>query len=169
MFDFQAFSNDPAPPKAVGDVSVWSGLSFKHGETWAVTSDDTLCWSWQDYYFESAFDHSEIVEIYKRFRPPGGLIYINEHGHIWGNINRENVPASEQERIGKAFSEWQQTASNAERRLVTRRLKRMESKSAPDGLLPMYFGHLSQYDEGLIPKPVVNDEHYFTDTAKDLD
>lgn len=168
-FDFQAFSNDPTPPESIGNVSVWSGLPFKHGETWAVTSDDTLCWSWQDYYFESAFDHPEIAETYKRFRPGGGLIYINEHGHIWGNVNREDVPASERELIGKAYSEWERTASNAEQRLVTRRLERMKSESAPDGLLPVYFGHLSQFDDGLIPKPIVDDEYYFTDEAKDLD
>lgn len=168
-FDFQAFSNDPTPPSDIGEVSVWTGLPFKHGETWAVCSDDVLRWSWQDYYFESAFDHPELAETYKRFRPAGGLIYLNEHGHVWGNINREDVPASERDRVGKAYGEWQQTASNAEQRLVTRRLKRMESDSAPDGLLPVYFGHLSQYDDGLVPKSVVKDKTYFTDTAMELD
>lgn len=168
-FDFRDFSNDPNPLATIGEVRVWTGLPFNHGETWAVTTDDVIRWSWQDYYFESVFDHPELVATYKQLRPPGGRIYINEHGHVWGNVDRSEVPTSSRDRVAKAFRDWQRSASNAERRLVTRRLERTESVAVSDGLLPMYLGHLSQFDDGLVPKPVVRDKTYFGDTAMDPD
>lgn len=168
-FDFAEISNDPTIPADPEDITVWTGLPFKHGETWAVCTDDVLRWSWQDYYFESAFDHPELVEACKSLRPEGGLIYINEHGHIWGNVDRETVPSGKESRVREAFQEFQRTASNAERRLVTRRLKRMESESNPSGLLPVHIGHVTQFDGDIIPKPVVNDNRYFGDTAVNAD
>lgn len=148
-FDFSEISNDPPKP-AKGELNVWTGLPFKHGETWAVCTDDKLRWTWQDYYFESAFDHPELVDAYKSLRPRGGRIYVNEHGHIWGNINREAVPESERHRIQAAFKNWSQTASNAERRLVNRRLEHTKSNNVEDGLLPVHIGHLSQFDGGIV-------------------
>lgn len=163
-FDFTEISNDP-PRISNGELSVWTGLPFNHGETWAVCTDDKLRWSWKDYYFESAFDHPELVAAYKSIRPPGGRIYINEHGHVWGNVDREVVPERELNRVQEAVSTWNEKASNAERRLVNRRLKHTESEDVPDGLLPMYFGHLSQFDGGIVPKPVVSDNSYFGASA----
>ncbi len=168
-FDFQEFSNNPTPPPEIGELRVWSGLPFNHGETWAVCTDDVLRWNWQDHYFESAFDHPEIVATYKTIRPVGGRIYINEHGHIWGNIDRNEVPKNEKTKISQAFQNWQRKASPAEKRLVTRRLKRTESEAAKDGLLPVYLGHVSQFDDGLIPKPVVDNKSYFRDSTTDPD
>jgi hypothetical protein len=168
-FDFEEISNDPTPPSNTNAVEIWTGLPFNHGETWAVCTDDVLRWSWQDYRFESAFDHPELVAAYKSLRPEGGRIYINEHGHIWGNVDRDTVPSSERGRIRDAFDEWERTASNAERRLVTRRLNRTESEAAANGLLPVYLGHISQFDGGIVPKPVVTDNSYFGDSAMDPD
>lgn len=168
-FDFQEFSNDPTPRPTEEEMSVWTGLPFNHGESWSVCTDDTIRWNWQDYYFESAFEHPELVEAYKRLRPVGGVIYINEHGHVWGNVDRNEVPSGERECVVNAFREWQQSATNAERRLVTRRLKRTESDAVPDGLLPVYLGHLNQFDDGVVPKPIVDDKNYFNDTAMDPD
>lgn len=168
-FDFTEISNDPQPPSNPYEITVWTGLPFKHGETWAVCTDDVLRWSWQDYYFESAFDHPEMVEQYKSLRPEGGLIYINEHGHVWGNVNRETVPSDTASSVRRAFEEFQRTASNAERRLVTRRLNRMESETNPSGLLPVHLGHVTQFDGGLVPKPIVDDNRYFGDTAMQPD
>lgn len=167
-FDFLDFTNDPDSP-APGEVSVWTGLQFNHGETWAVCSDDVLRWTWQDYYFESAFDHPQIVQTYKKYRPLGGRIYINEHGHVWGGVDKNDVPADAQDQVGRAFTEWQQSASTAEKRLVERRLRRTESEDAENGLLSIHLGHLSDFDDGMVPKPVVTDSRYFNDTAMDSD
>lgn len=168
-FDFTEISNNPPQPDTIGEVTVWTGLPFNHGETWVVCTDDVLRWSWQDYYFESAFAHSDLVEAYKSLRPEGGRIYINEHGHIWGNVDRGSVPASKRDQVMAAVDEWQSTASNAEQRLVTRRLNRTESEAVPDGLLPVHIGHVTQFDNGIVPKPVVNDNRYFGDSAMETD
>ncbi|GGC73127.1 hypothetical protein [Haloferax sulfurifontis] len=168
QFDFEVVSNDPATIDP-GEIQVWRGLPFKHGETWAVCSDDVLRWTWRDYYFESAFDHPDIVTTYKRLRPMGGRIYINEHGHIWGGIDRSVVPAGEQPRVAEAFTTWQQSATSAEKRLVERRLERTQSQAVENGLLPVHLGHLSQFDDGMVPKPVVTDKRYFRDTVRDPD
>jgi hypothetical protein len=169
-FDFKEFSNNPSPPNTAGDLSIWTGIPFRtHGEVWSVCTDDVLRWRWQDYEFESAFDHPELVTAYKSLRPEGGIIYINEHGHVWGNIDRDTVPSGERSRIRDAFKEWKRTASNAQQRLVTRRLNRTESEAAPNGLLPVYLGHISQFDGGIVPKPVVTDNSYFGDSAMDPD
>ena len=167
-FDFDAFTNDPVAGGR-DDIRVWSGLPFGHGETWAVCSDDALRWTWRDYYFESAFDHPDIVTAYKRLRPMGGRIYINEHGHIWGNVDRGVVPAGEEVRVDEAFRNWQQSAKPAEKRLVERRLQRTTSDAVENGLLPVYLGHLSEFDDGMVPKPVVTDNMYFTDSGMDPD
>lgn len=168
-FDFTEISNNPPHPRTFKDVSVWTGLPFNHGESWAVCTDDVIRWNWRDYYFESAFDHPELVDAYKSLRPKGGRIYVNEHGHIWGNINRETVPSSRRERIMAAVEEWRESASNAEQRLVTRRLNRTENDDAPDGLLPIHLGHVTQFDGGIVPKPIVNDQRYFGDSAMEAD
>jgi hypothetical protein len=157
--------NYPEPSPDKGDISVWTGFPFKHGETWSVCYDDVVRWKWQDYEFESAFDHPELVEYYKQIRPRGGRIYINEAGHIWGNLNREDVPRSESQRVTEAIKDWKRNASDAGKRLVKMRLDETESRAADDGLLPVYLGHLSQFDDGLVPKPVVDDKRYFIDTS----
>lgn len=169
IFDFTEISNNPPRPDVTGEVTVWTGLPFNHGETWVVCTDDVLRWSWQDYYFESAFDHPDLVEAYKSLRPQGGRIYINEHGHVWGNVDRDSVPLGKREQVTAAVKEWQATTSNAEQRLVTRRLNRTESDAVPDGLLPVHFGHVTQFDSGIVPKPVVNDNRYFGDSAMETD
>lgn len=168
-FDFEDVSNDPSRPRSPDDIGIWTGLPFDHGETWVVCSDDVLRWTWQDYYFESAFDHPELVAAYRRLRPEGGRIYVNEHGHVWGNVDRDSVPEENRDRVRKAFEEWRRDATNAERRLVTRRLERTSSDTVPDGLVPVHLGHVTQFDDGLVPKPVVSDKKYFSDSSMDAD
>ena len=168
-FDFTDFSNDPDPLTAQSAIRVWTGLPFHHGESWSVCSDGVLRWRWQDYQFESVFDHDELVAKYTRFRPEGGRLYINEHGHIWGNVNQRTVPAEINSEVMEAYQTWRETADPAAQRLVTRRIQHTESDDAPDGLLPTYLGHLSQFDNGATPKPVISDKRYFTTTARDAD
>lgn len=168
-FDFTDFSNDPDRLASQSAICVWTGLPFHHGESWSVCSDNVLRWRWQDYQFESVFDHDELVDKYTRFRPEGGQLYINEHGHVWGNVNRRTVPAEMNSEVMEAYRTWERTADPAAQRLVTRRIQHTESADAPDGLLPTYLGHLSQFDDGVAPKPIVSDKRYFTTTSRDGD
>ena len=168
-FDFTDFSNDPNLLSTQSAIRVWTGLPFHHGESWSVCSDGVLRWRWQDYQFESVFDHDELVVKYTRFRPEGGRVYINEHGHIWGNLNRRTVPGDMESEVMEAYRTWRETADSAAQRLVTRRLQHTESDDAPKGLLPVYLGHLSQFDQEAAPKPIVSNRRYFVAAARGAD
>jgi hypothetical protein len=71
--------------------------------------------------------------------------------------------------VMEAYQNWREAAGPAAQRLVTRRLQHTESEDAPDGLLPVYLGHLSQFDQGVAPKPIVSDQRYFVAAARDAD
>lgn len=151
-------------------VDVWSGFPFKHGESWAVGYDGTLVWKWRDYRFESAFEHPELVEAYESYRTIAGRLYINEFGHIFVNAPRDEVPERKAAEFAEAFANWEraveQRGDTAAKRLVTRRLKVTGGGDPDDGHLPLYIGHLSEFDDGLIPKPVVDDETYFVAASR---
>lgn len=162
---------DPDPPDT--ELWVWSGFSFNHGESWGVAHDDRLVWKWQDYRFYSAFDHTDLVETYQQYRGLAGRLYINEFGHVFINIDRESVPPSEEATVERAFAEWKATVeregNTAAQRLVNRRLKVTGDGDPTEGLLPMYVGHLSDFDEGTVPKPVVTDPDYYVAAAREED
>lgn len=157
---------DPEPPEQ--SPTVWSGFPFNHGERWTVSHDDKLLWKWRDYRFYSAFNHSELIETYKQFRNPAGRLYINEFGHIYVNVPN---PSDSQAKnvLLQIFNEWKKNAKaqndSAALRLVNRRLKVTGGGEIEEGLLPLHLGHLSQFDEGAVPQPVVTDESYYVETA----
>lgn len=165
--DFDQLNNDPSPPAP----SVWDGLSFNHGETWAVGVDDRLIWKRDQFRFESAFDHSELVETYQQYRTVAGRLYINEFGHIWINAPSDSVPDDRAEEVSRIFEKWRDTVEaagdSAAMRLVDTRLKATAQDGDPEnGHLPLYIGHLSEFDDGLIPRPVVTDPGYFVACSK---
>lgn len=158
---------DPEPP--AHEPSVWGGFPFNHGETWTVSQDDQLLWKWRDYRFSSAFDHSKLVEAYKKFRNIAGRAYINEYGHVFVNVpNPDN--GQDPGEISKIFNEWMERAESQNKtaalRLVNRRLKVTGDGNLNEGLLPLHLGHLSQFDDGTVPRPVVTDEAYFVAAAR---
>lgn len=162
--EFAEVDLDPRAPR--DGVGVWPGFPFNHGERWSVTTDGELRWRWKDYDFGSAFDHPELVETYRSYRPSGGRLYVTEHGHVWGNVDPDSVAPSEAAAVREAVSEWRQNAEragdSAALRLVNRRLVATSSDDDPsNGLLPVHLGHLGQFDGGVVPRPVVNDESYF--------
>jgi hypothetical protein len=163
---FTKLNNDPS----VEPPSIWDGLPFNHGETWAVSVNDRLIWKQKgngnSFRFESAFDHPELVETYQQFRRIAGRLYINEYGHIWINAPTDGVPEDRHEEVLEMYSQWRERTerneNDAARRLVTQRLK----ATSPDddlmnGHMPLYIGHLSEFDDGLVPRPVVTDTSYF--------
>ena len=153
--------NDPSFPNR--DLWVWSGFTFKHGERWSVSHNDQLIWTWKNYRFYSAFEHQELVI--------AGRLYINEYGHVYVNVPRDEVPPGETEMVEQVYDEWRRHANKnnkrAAMRLVERRLKVTGDGDPSKGHLPLYIGHLSEFDEGLIPKPVVADEEYYLDASRD--
>ncbi|GAB7012967.1 hypothetical protein [Halolamina salina] len=158
--------NDPD----VSETTVWGGFPFNHGERWAVSYDGNLIWKWQDYRFESAFDHPELIEAYEQFRTTAGRLYINENGHVFVNVPRQEVPSSMKTKIDQIYTDWQSRAERngdqAARRLVQRRLKVTGDGDPEAGHLPLYLGHLSTFDDGAIPRPVVEDETYYVACAR---
>jgi hypothetical protein len=162
---------DPAPPDA--DLWVWGGFPFNHGESWGVAHDDRLVWKWQDYRFYSAFGHADLVEKYQQYRVIAGRLYINEFGHIFINVARDEVPPGKEEAVEQVFADWQaaveRSGDTAAQRLVNRRLKVTGDGDPTEGLLPMYVGHLSEFDDGTVPKPVVTDPEYYVAAAREED
>jgi hypothetical protein len=167
--NFDSVSTNPAPP--TNGVNVWTGLPFNHGERWAVSHDNKLVWKWRDYRFESAFDHSDIIDKYAEYRPNPGRLYITEHGHIWINVPTDDLLPDKRDEIQQAVSEWRQEATSNDDtstlRLVNRRLTATSSTDDPaDGHIPIHIGQLSQFDDGLIPRPVVDDEAYYLEVGQ---
>jgi len=158
------------PDLPTEEVDIWSGFPFNHGERWAVSYDDKLIWKWRDYRFESAFDHPELVETYQKYRSTAGRLYINEFGHIYVNVPREEVPDDKATKLADLYTQWEQRVDKnndvAAQRLVNRRLTVTGDGNAEEGHLPLYIGHLSQFDDGVIPRPVVDDETYYVKAAR---
>lgn len=159
---------DTVPSK---EVRVWEGLPFHHGETWAVSVYDKLVWKWQGYRFESPFEHPEIVSQYAKYRRTPGRLYINENGRIWVNVPRDGIPEGRREEVINMFSDWHGNASklgkDSIQRLVNRRLKATGGGDTSKGHLPIYIGHVSDFDDGLVPRPVVDDPKYFVDAGRE--
>lgn len=163
--DFDEVTTDPKQPKS-GQIDVWRGFPFNHGERWAVSHDGTLIWKWRDYRFESAFDHPDLVSAYNQYRDTAGRLYITENGHIWVNVPRDGIAAGQEQKVGSTVQRWQKQAEReddrATLRLVNRRLVATSQTDDPaTGHFPIHLGHLSDFDNGVVPKPVVNDETYF--------
>jgi hypothetical protein len=168
-FDFGTVDLDPPVPDET--VAVWSGFPFNHGERWSVNHKGQLVWNWQDYSFRSAFDHSELVAAYDRYRPNPGRMYITENGHVWINVPNDGIVSSKESEIADAIKQWKRRArengNNATLRLVNRRMVATSPTDNPsEGHLPVHLGHLSQFDQGLVPRPVVDDESYYIAAAK---
>jgi len=167
---FDKININPSPP--TGEIEMWDGFPFNHGERWAVSLNDKLIWKRPGYRFESAFDHPELISRYQKYRHTAGRLYINEYGHIWINVPRSEVPAEQEQTIESLVDQWYEHVERQDdttaKRLVTRRLKMTSPDDEPEtGHLPVYIGNLSQFDDGVIPRPVVTDESYFVDASRD--
>lgn len=159
---FTELNNNPV----VEPPTIWDGLPFKHGETWSVSINDQLIWKQESFRFQSAFDHPELVETYQQFRQIAGRLYITEHGHIWINVPTKEVPDDRREEVLKIYEQWRERTEKNENdaalRLVTQRLSATSPDDDPmNGHMPLYIGHLSEFDDGLVPRPVVTDTSYF--------
>lgn len=159
---YSKLNNDPAldPP------TIWDGLPFHHGETWAVGVDDQLIWKHGGFRFYSAFEHPELIDMYEQYREIAGRLYINEFGCIWINVPTAKVPDDRKGEIHELFTEWkarvEREGDDAKLRLVTQRLKATSPDNDPmNGHMPLYIGHLEEFDDGVIPRPVVDDLDYF--------
>jgi hypothetical protein len=167
---FAEINNDPQPQ--VGSVAVWDGFPFAHGERWSVSVGNTLIWKRGDYRFESAFDHPELIGAYNEYRDRAGRMYINEYGHVRINVPSAELPPKKEQEIQQLVDGWREAAERQNNtqaiRLVTRRLKATSPDDDPEnGHLPVYLGHLEEFDGGVIPRPVVTDMSYFVDTSHD--
>lgn len=162
---FNEIDTDPEPPRR-DRVTVWRGFPFNHGERWSVSHDGTLIWTWRDYRFESAFNHSELVSAYEKYRKTAGRLYCTENGHIWINVPNGGVAPKKTREIKSAVKEWRKQAEENDAagtlRLVNRRLVATSQEDNPStGHFPIHLGRLRDFDSGVIPRPVVENESYF--------
>ena len=163
--DFDEVDSDPLTPRS-DEIKVWKGFPFHHGERWSVSQDGSLFWKWRDYRFESAFTHPELVAEYRKYRGTAGRLYITENGHVWVNVPKDDINPRQQSAVGNAIREWKQEAEQnddtATLRLVNRRLVATSGDDDPStGHFPIHLGKLRDFDNGVIPRPVVDEPSYF--------
>lgn len=163
--DFDEVDSDPLTPRQ-NNIKVWKGFPFHHGERWSVSQDGTLFWKWKDYRFDSAFDHPELVAEYQKYRGTAGRLYVTENAHVWVNVPKNDIAPAKQSAVRNAIKKWQQTAEKeddtATLRLVNRRLVATSGDDDPStGHFPIHLGQLSDFDGGVIPRPVVDEPSYF--------
>lgn len=156
------------------DIRIWTGFPFNHGERWSVSHTGSLIWTWRDYTFESAFEHPELIEKYECYRQTAGRLYINEYGHIFVNAPQSEIPTETVDDVLSVYQRWKSDADEknqtAELRLVNRRLKVTSPDDDPmNGHLPLYIGHLDQFDDGVVPRPIVTDPSYYRVCAEGID
>jgi len=163
--NFDEVDSDPHTPRK-NNIKVWKGFPFHHGEQWSVGQDGTLFWKWKDYRFDSAFDHPELVAEYQKYRGTAGRLYVTENAHVWVNVPKNDIAPAKRSAVRNAIKKWQQTAENeddtATLRLVNRRLVATSGGDDPStGHFPIHLGQLSDFDGGVIPRPVVDEPSYF--------
>lgn len=163
--DFDEVDSDPPTPTR-NSIKVWTGFPFHHGERWSVGQDESLFWKWKDYRFESAFHHPELVDKYQRYRGTAGRLYITENAHVWVNVPKDDIALAKQSAVRNAIKQWKRTAEQeddtATLRLVNRRLVATSGEDDPStGHFPIHLGRLSDFDGGVIPRPVVDEPSYF--------
>ncbi len=171
--EFSGLSNDPNP-STIDPPCVWEGLPFNHGETWSMTIRDGLQWRikiGQKFSFASAYSHDNLERMYKTYRPNGGRLRCNEYGHVWMELPNKQVQKSStiREMIEDWFQDAQKNGRNQVLNLIHRRLEATGNGDASKGRFPIYLGHISEYDDGNVPTPVISDQDYFVLAAKGED
>ena len=163
--EFRHVDNNPDRSK-LDPPCVWEGLPFRHGERWTVPVSGGPEWRiklQQSFQFPSPFDHTDLTRTFRAFRSSGGRFRVNEHGHVW--IELPNRDVQQYAQISDKVDQWYQEARERGRnqllQLIHRRLEATGKGNPKDGLFPIYIGHISEYDQGDIPTPIINDETYY--------
>ncbi len=166
---FDWLNNDPSETE-LDPPCVWEGLPFNHGERWTVNVNGDLQWRISNpgqFRFPSAYTHTNLTNTYKSLRATGGRLRINEYGHIWIELPRDI--AADHSDLQEELRDWLQTAKQQERnRLANLLVERLRATGGGDpkaGNIPLYIGHISQYDSGNVPSPVITDKNYYVQLA----
>jgi len=169
--EFPNVDNDP-DDGTLNPPCVWEGLPFKHGERWTMPVSGGPEWRIklaQAFQFPSTHDHTDLTRTFRSFRPNGGRFHINEHGHIWMELPNDDVQNSNQ--LADKIEAWVDDARDRGRnqllQLIHRRLEATGNGDPKKGQFPIYLGHISKYDRGDIPTPIVIDEAYYVAEAAD--
>lgn len=163
--DFGWLENDPGT-STMEPPCVWEGLPFKHGERWSVTVNGDLQWRINRparFRFPSAYSHNDLSRTYSALRSTGGRMRINEYGHLWMEFPVTEL--SKQTQTRGLMEEWFDNAKRQNRNrisnLLFERLKATGNGNPSNGNLPIYLGHISNYDDGHAPSPVITDQDYY--------
>ena len=169
--EFPAVDNDP-DEGMLDPPCVWEGLPFKHGESWTMPVSGGPEWRIklsQSFQFPSSHDHTDLTRTFRSFRPNGGRFRINEHGHVWAELPNSEVQNSSQlaDKIEAWFEDANDRGRNQLLQLLHRRLEATGGGDPSQGRFPIYLGHISEYDRGDVPTPVITDEAYYVAEAAD--
>lgn len=169
QIEFPGFDNDPD-----NKPMLWPGVCFQHGECWSVTTRGTIEWRHRynhQFRFPSNDRRTELVSAYQRVRKHGGRLRINEHGHVWMEAPHKVV--QRYEKLYSGIQSWLQEMERDGRNnllsLIYRRLERTGGGDPSQGNFPLYVGHISEYDDGTIPVPYLNDPSYYEISAEEPD
>lgn len=168
--EFDWLRNNPAESE-LEPPCVWEGLPFNHGERWSVTANGDLEWRIRhpdQFHFPSAYHHTDLTRTYESLRGSGGCLRVNEYGHIWMELPR--TVSNKHSSLQGELRDWLETAKQQERNrlanLLVERLRATGNGDPQSGNIPLYLGHVSQYDTGNVPSPVVTDKNYYVQLAK---
>lgn len=165
QIDFGWIDNDP-DPSSMDPPCVWEGLPFRHGERWSMTARGGLEWRisvFDQFSFPSTYSHDSLIREYKSIRPHGGRLRVNEHGHIWMELPNKQIRKSDelQEKLNQWYQEADDQGRNRLLNLLYRRLRATGGGDPENGTFPIYLGHVSDFDDGNTPVPVITDPHYY--------
>jgi len=169
--DFPNVENDP-DEGTLDPPCVWEGLPFNHGERWSIPASGGPEWRIklsQVYRFPSSNDHPDLTRTFRSFRPSGGRFRVNEHGHLWLELPNKKIQNSAQ--LANTIETWYEDANDRGRnqllQLIHRRLEATGNGDPNEGLFPIYVGHISDYDSGELPTPIINDKTYYVAEAEE--
>lgn len=129
--------------------SIWTGFPFNHGECWSVWirrgAGSKLYWKSETIYLNSIKEHPNLVKTYLELRPLGGRLYINEYGHIWMNLKKDDLGIKYKYKIKYMIEKFFETFKG-NKRLIQMRLRHSK------GCWPIYLGNIETYDYGDPPR-----------------
>jgi hypothetical protein len=147
-FVFPKVNNDP---HGLEPGSHWTGLPFHHGDKWSISPRDRtgqLLWKHSGFYFGSIQRFPNLWKRYVSIRFLGGIVYFNEHGHVWMNLPDDQVGDDYIEPFRRLqAAQVDALAKRGDGAILSLIAARIEATKCR----PVYLGRISDFDDGTAP------------------